>query len=44
MTRSVHHYVVFDIAGGVAHASAKDETGTPFDQIDNFAGPAVPPN
>jgi predicted phosphodiesterase len=34
VTRKLHHYVVFDVVGDVAHAVAKDDSGTQFDTVD----------
>ena len=34
VARSTHHYLVVDIAGDTAHVTAKDATGTPFDEVD----------
>jgi predicted phosphodiesterase len=38
VTRSANHYVVVDVSGDVAHATAKDDTGTAFDSVDLVRG------
>jgi hypothetical protein len=34
MTRAVNSYVIVDVAGGSVHLTAKDDTGSPFDETE----------